>query len=168
MEKISRQQVLDIVSSSMMASHTYWKQAVVYKPLSALIHITTAHYLSIDEPNIILSKESQQIVDAFSAGSDEFIVFKTYTDAERKAIVNDFVQLPEYAYLQDKWNQIADALLAQWQPWAIDDFFIDVEEAWKSYRIERFRQEIEQVLAAHSIDLDTICIYPLVSIEQDS
>lgn len=163
MEILSEQEVIQIISASMMASPQYWKQVVVYKPESAVMHITTAHYLAIDEPNLKLPEEKQRIVDAFSAQSNDFVLFRTLSNSERKLIIDTFLQTKSYVQLWERWSLQAEHYLQQWQPWAIEDFLIEVEDDWHAFRAAHFKDEILQVLADNHVDIHQLSMFPVLS-----
>lgn len=154
--------VISIIAESMMSSASYWKQAVIYKPNAALMQIMSAHLLSIDEPNVRLSKENQQLVNAYSEGSDDFLKFRTMSNIERKALVDDFLHALGDQQLVVLWTAQHQILLDDWRPWAVDDLMYAVIDQWQAYRNARCAEEIKATLMAHHIDLQRIYFHPVL------
>ena len=151
---------LEWIADFMMQSDQSWHQLAYYRPLNVLVSITSKHLMEVDEPGLVrrLERQSRKMVEEFSRGSDDFIVFPSLRDEERKAVIEEFIsQLPspKKELYAERWKRDSKRILENWRPSAIYMMFESEEDRrnWEDAVCRKLESAIDAFANKHGIDL---------------
>lgn len=155
--RLAYNEAINLIIDYLLQSDKNWYALVYYKPMNAIMYISNANYMEIDEPEIHLREESKKLVEEFSNGSKKIIAFPSLNDEERVVVVEEFIaQLSplKKEYYAIKWKCEREAIIENWRPHSIGRMF-DVDDVilWQKYIQKKLEPIIVAFATSNNIDL---------------